>query len=358
MIYLKFKKGILLSALIAIILLWPVGAGKIAGAATFTEGVKGYILLQVEANGEAWYVYPRTQERYFLGRPAQAFEIMQKLSLGAKHDFITTTETFPESLAGMILLDVELNGEAYYIYPKDLKKYYLGRPTDAFLIMQRLGLGITTQDLTNIPVGNLDEKVGTVTTGEILIANVPFTSQAPFGDWTDQRQQDGCEEASALMAIKWARGESLSKESALSNILGSSEYTQKTYGEYRDISAQDTVDWIIKDYFNYDKVELKKDITIQAIIDELNQDHLVLTPMNGQLLGNPNFTSPGPSRHMVLIRGYNSDQRIFITNDPGTRNGELYKYDYDIFFEAIRAYPTGYHESITAIQKDMIVVQK
>ena len=156
-----------------------------------------------------------------------SFEIMQKLSLGAQHDFIANTKIFPERLAGMILLDVELNGEAYYIYPKDLKKYYLGRPADAFFIMQSLGLGITNQDLAYIPIGNLDKKVEDISIGKILIPNVPFVSQAPFGEWSDQRQQDGCEEVSSLMAIKWAREESITKEEALDEILGSSEYTQK-----------------------------------------------------------------------------------------------------------------------------------
>ncbi|MFH1661639.1 MAG: hypothetical protein ABIA02_00875 [Candidatus Falkowbacteria bacterium] len=59
------------------------------------------------------------------------------------------------SLKGKILLQVESNGEAYYIYPDDNKKYYLGRPADAFRIMRELGLGITNSDLSKIPEGNL-----------------------------------------------------------------------------------------------------------------------------------------------------------------------------------------------------------
>ena len=45
----------------------------------------------------------------------------------------------PSSLApsnmGRIVLQVENNGEAWYINPADLKRYYLGRPQDAFDIM-------------------------------------------------------------------------------------------------------------------------------------------------------------------------------------------------------------------------------
>ena len=110
----------------------------------------GYIFLQVEKNGEAYYYHPVHYKRYYLGRPADAFEVMRKLSLGATHDFIHNTTYFPEHTVGRILLDVEKNGEAYYIYPKNRKKYYLGRPADAFKIMRELGLGITNSNLDQI----------------------------------------------------------------------------------------------------------------------------------------------------------------------------------------------------------------
>lgn len=113
----------------------------------------GYIFLQVEKNGEAYYFHPVEYRRYYLGRPADAFQVMRKLSLGAKHDFIANTTYFPEHVVGRILLDVEKNGEAYYIYPKDRKKYYLGRPADAFKIMRELGMGITNVNLNLIDSG-------------------------------------------------------------------------------------------------------------------------------------------------------------------------------------------------------------
>ncbi|HMB66120.1 MAG TPA: hypothetical protein VKO42_04540, partial [Patescibacteria group bacterium] len=50
--------------------------------ASLGEDLSGRIVLNVEENGEAWYVYPDTNKRYFLGRPADAFEIMRELGLG------------------------------------------------------------------------------------------------------------------------------------------------------------------------------------------------------------------------------------------------------------------------------------
>jgi len=121
----------------------------------FAKKQNGLILLQVEKNGEAYYIYPDDSKKYYLGRPDDAFRVMRELGLGATHNFITSHSVYPSNVLGKILLDVEQNGEAYYIYPKDKKAYYLGRPADAFRIMRELGLGITNSDLNKIPEGNL-----------------------------------------------------------------------------------------------------------------------------------------------------------------------------------------------------------
>lgn len=318
----------------------------------------GYILLQVEENGEAWYVYPATGDRYYLGRPTDAFLIMKKLSLGAKHDFISNTNIFPDQLSGMILLDVDRSGEAYYIYPKDKKKYYLGRPDDAFRIMNVLGQGISNFGLSNIPIGGvINNEIPLPQTGKIL-QNVPFTSQAPFGGWNDQRQQDGCEEASTLMTVKWAREQNLTKDEALREITGISDFILKKYGEYRDTSSADTLNWIIKDYFGYQKAALKEGVVATDIIDELSKGNVIIAPVNGQILRNPYYAQLSPARHMIVVIGYDPIKKVFTTNDPGTERGGLYEYDVNILFEAIRDYPTGFRESVSGTEKNIIVVWK
>jgi hypothetical protein len=190
-----------------------------------------------------------------------------------------------------------------------------------------------------------------------ILLKVPFTAQAPYGNWSDQRLEDGCEEATALMAVKWARGEqTLAKKDANKAILTISDYTLKKYGEYRDVSAADTVAWIYKDYFNYQKVALKKGVSRADIIAELKRGNLIIAPMNGRALKNPYYTAPGPEHHMLVIRGYDEAKDQFITNDAGTRRGELYRYDTKLLFAAIRDYPTGYHKNFPKIQKNIIVV--
>lgn len=198
-----------------------------------------------------------------------------------------------------------------------------------------------------------------ITPSVVMQIDVPFTPQAPFAQWSDPRQQDGCEEAAVLMAMHWARAEPIaSREKALQELLALSYYQEKTFGEYRDTSAEDTASRLLKGYYQYTDFQVKRDISVEDIIDELYQGHIVIVPANGRALNNPHFTPPGPERHMMVIIGYDSDTHEFITNDPGTRQGKSYRYDKDILFNAIRDYPTGYHIPIERINKVMIVIGK
>lgn len=179
--------------------------------------LQGYILLQVEENGEAYYYNPEDDLRYFLGRPQDAFELMRSAGLGitnndlnkipigitqltgpdndndslsnAFEDAVGTSNFSADSdgddysdraeieghynpigegnwsvdysvinmLKGKVLLQVENNGEAWYVYPQDGKRYFLGRPHDAFEVMRRLGMGISNQNL-NLIISDEDIK--------------------------------------------------------------------------------------------------------------------------------------------------------------------------------------------------------
>ncbi len=356
LINISYNKGMKKFLMLIILVLLPYPS--MLQASTILFEVSGRILLQVEAKGEAWYLSSSDNQLYSLGRPADAFAIMQKLALGAKHDLIANTIIFPDRLLGRILLDVERNGEAYYIYPPDKHKYFLGRPADAFAIMRDLGLGISNENLSKLQQELLNDPVDINSGQEILISDVSFTAQAPFANWSDPRQQNACEEASVIMAMSWVKEQSLSKTEALDKIIALSIWLEQKYGVYVDSSTQDTMDWIFKDYFQYDQVERFTDISKEKIIAELEQGKLVLAAFDGRKLNNPNFVAPGPITHMLIILGYKPSTNEFITNDPGTRNGEAYHYNTDILFQAIRDYPTGNHEEITSRAKNIIVIEK
>ncbi|TSC55740.1 MAG: hypothetical protein Greene101420_673 [Parcubacteria group bacterium Greene1014_20] len=126
------------------------------------QRLAGRILIDVDKKGEAWYIYPKDNKRYYLGRPSDAFNVMRKLGLG-----ITNTDLAKISVAngngtstsngkiGYILLQVQSKGEAWYYNPVNRKRYFLGRPLDALSIIKNLGMGIKNSDLTKIPLGTI-----------------------------------------------------------------------------------------------------------------------------------------------------------------------------------------------------------
>ncbi len=212
-----------------------------------------------------------------------------------------------------------------------------------------------TPSATPAPTPPKEEEVSTFA---FVDHKVPFTSQAPKGGWDDERQQDGCEEASALMAMLWVRGDSISSTKAEQEIIAISDYEQNTYGEFRDIGLNDVKKWIFSGYFKYDKTTVRTNISATDIIKELAAGHVLVVPMNGQKLGNPYFSGAGPERHMLLIRGYDPKKDQFITNDPGTKRGEGYRYSTQTIMNAILAYPTGHHEPVSGQPTGMVVVSK
>lgn len=226
---------------------------------------------------------------------------------------------------------------------------------------QREGIIFTTeQDVTEDEVAvETSAEVKAVSLDSSISHDVPFTPQAPRGQWADSRQQNACEEAAVLMAMAWVRGESVfDLASAEEKIIAITEFEKENYGHHHDVSAADTVVRIFKGYFDYNNVELKKNIGTGAIKEALAKGNLVIVPVAGRKLGNPYFTPPGPIEHMIVVIGYDADTKEFITNDPGTSRGKSFRYQENILAGALRDYPTGYHEPINSAQKNMIVVRK
>ncbi len=206
---------------------------------------------------------------------------------------------------------------------------------------------------------NIIQKIMENYKNEILISDVPFISQAPLGNWSDMRQEAGCEEASAIMAMAWVNGEkNIDPAIAEQEIIAISDYEQKNYGEFRDTSSGDTVERIYKGYFKYGKAAVRYGITADDIKTELAKGNPVVVPANGVKLKNPHYKAPGPTEHMLVVIGYDPNTDEFITNDPGTHSGAGYHYPANILMDAIYDYKTGYREPVSAIVKAMITVSR
>lgn len=195
----------------------------------------------------------------------------------------------------------------------------------------------------------------------LVSPDVPFTSQAPSKDWSEP-YQNACEEANIIMAMYWVRNTSLSKDEAKKEILSLVEFQTKNYGYYENTSTIDTAE-LLKQFYQYEKVEIKNNPNLDDIKKELALSWIVIVPVNGQILNNPYYTPPGPLHHMILIKGYDDKTQEFITNDAGTRRGQNYRFSYQALLKAINDYPSGHHlnrhqETRTILISNMIIIRK
>lgn len=178
-----------------------LGASLAKAAIPINKRLTGKILLQVESKGEAWYVSPFNLKRYYLGKPRDALNMMRDLGLGiSENDYNSFNGKAPERLAGKILLRVEKKGEAYYVNPAHLEMCYLGKPRDAFEIMKKQGLGITDLDLGKIEAdsASLPKQNHGQTKGE-QAASAPKESEKTEKPCV---YSNGCEEYKGVK-IKW-----------------------------------------------------------------------------------------------------------------------------------------------------------
>src|SRR5690606_31606581 len=69
--------------------------------------------------------------------------------------------------------------------------------------------------------------------------DAPFVSQAPFGQWSDPRFQDACEETSVLIAYSWAMNQPLTPQSATDEVIAMADFQTQEFGSFVDTSAKD-----------------------------------------------------------------------------------------------------------------------
>ena len=120
-------------------------------AATLSSQLSGRILLQVQSKGEAWYVNPSDGKKYYLGRPDDAYNLMRQLSVGiSEKEFASWNHGAPAWAKGRLYIRPQSHGEAYYV-GLNQRWNYLGRPMDAWLLFRSQGLGITNENLNKIP---------------------------------------------------------------------------------------------------------------------------------------------------------------------------------------------------------------
>ena len=186
---------------------------------------------------------------------------------------------------------------------------------------------------------------------EKILIDVPFTSQAPFGKW-DAYHEEACEEASLLMLAYFMQNKKLTPAVAEKEIQALIDYEIKNYGSYTDSTAEEVVR-LGEEYYGLKNLRVIYDFSAQDLKKYLAEGSPIIIPAAGRLLKNPNFTSPGPLYHNLVLIGYEND--TIITNDPGTRKGAGYRYSLPLLYDAIHDF-TGNLETTTQGRKAMVVV--
>lgn len=163
-----------------------------------------------------------------------------------------------------------------------------------------------------------------------ILIKMSFLSQAPFANW-DALHEDACEEASLIMVRhyynKTTIGGVQQGEDEIQNLI---KYENESgYGTSITISELSN---IAEKYYNMSTGKVISGDKA-SIIAQLDAGKPVIAPAAGKMLDNPNFRNGGPNYHMLVIKGY--DKNGFITNDPGTRKGEGFRYSYSNLLDSI-----------------------
>ena len=194
-----------------------------------------------------------------------------------------------------------------------------------------------------LPLGNLTlktnvpEKVAPVTATVVvkppvaLPLKVPFTTQAPFALW-DPLHEEACEEASLLMVYYYRTGQKFSSPLEADMEIKKLITWEETNGYKVDLTAKELVA-VASGYMKLKTGRVITDPTVEQLKSELNAGRPVIVPAAGRELKNPNFKTPGPIYHMLVLKNY--DANGFIVNDPGTRRGENYHYGFKPIMDAM-----------------------
>lgn len=203
-----------------------------------------------------------------------------------------------------------------------------------------------------VPTNGADDAPEEKLPDKILI-DVPFTSQAPLAKW-DQYHEEACEEASLVMVEYYLKNKPLTPAIAEKEIQALIAYEIEKNGDYRDTTAAQTAK-LGADYYGIKNLRVVYDFSKDDLERYLSLGRPIIVPAAGRLLGNPNFTPPGPLYHNLVLVGYDGD--TIITNDPGTRKGQLYRYDLDTLYKAIHDFP-GDADKIVSGRKAMIILSE
>ena len=167
-------------------------------------------------------------------------------------------------------------------------------------------------------------------TGAIL--PVPYTVQAPFGNW--KFHQESCEEAAVLMYHDFLQGDarsSIPPAEADQQLRALKAWQVQNWGAEKDLTI-DRTGQLAQAYYGFHFQVIQ--VTEESIRQAIAAGHPVVVPVMTHSLRNPHY-GPKTVYHELLIKGYSGGG--VVSNDAGVQEGKDWFYSWSILFGAIDA---------------------
>jgi hypothetical protein len=160
--------------------------------------------------------------------------------------------------------------------------------------------------------------------------DVPFTSQAPAGNWSEP-WKNACEETSIYMVSSFYADDTIKRAEAIKRIKEIIATKNDEFQISRDESLEKISDLIALLGLPW-RTEIVKNPSIDDIKKQLTENQPIIAPVFAPAL---HYTEGGPDYHVMVITGYDDATSEFIVNDPAIKNGKGIRFDYDLFMNAI-----------------------
>ncbi len=158
--------------------------------------------------------------------------------------------------------------------------------------------------------------------------NVPYTSQAPTGDWSEP-WKNACEETSIYMVSSFYTDNTIKRDEAIKHIKEIIATKNKEFHVSADESLEKISELIKLLGFPW-STEIVINPSLEDIKKELAGNRPIIAPVFAPAL---QYKAGGPDYHVVVITGYDDNSSEFIVNDPALAKGTRFKYT--VFMKAI-----------------------
>lgn len=163
--------------------------------------------------------------------------------------------------------------------------------------------------------------------------DVPFTSQAPAGDWSEP-WENACEETSIYMVSSFYQNDPIKRDAAIKHIKEIFRVKNAEFKVSYDESLE-TIAALIKTLNLPWTTKLVLDPTIDDLRSELAENRPIIVPVFAPSLWSEDFMGGGPDYHVMVLIGYDDLTKEFIVNDPGIADGQNKRFPYTQFMNAI-----------------------